>query len=165
MVHISIWYLYKKRGFSMKIIIQRVSHASVTVNHTITGSIQKGFLILLGVSQKDTKEIADKMVRKLLGLRIFADENNKTNLSLKEVNGSLLIVSQFTLYADCKKGNRPSFINAGKPDLANELYEYVIDLCKKEIPIVEHGVFGADMKVELLNNGPFTIILDSDELF
>ena len=149
----------------MKMVIQRVSHASVTVNMEKIGSIQQGFLILLGVSQEDTKEIADKMVRKLLGLRIFSDENGKTNLSLKDVNGSLLIVSQFTLYADCKKGNRPSFIQAGKPDLANQLYEYILAECRKEISVVESGMFGAEMKVELLNDGPFTIIFDSAELF
>lgn len=148
----------------MKMIIQRVSHASVTVDNNPIGSIEKGFLVFLGVSQEDTKETADKLIRKMLGLRIFADENDKINLSLKDVGGSLLIVSQFTLYADCKKGNRPSFTKAGKPDLANELYEYVIAECRKEIPVVEHGSFGADMKVALLNDGPFTIILDSDEL-
>lgn len=149
----------------MKMVIQRVSHASVTVDHKKIGSIQQGFLVLLGVSQEDTKETANKMVRKMLGLRIFSDENGKTNLSLKEVAGSLLIVSQFTLYADCKKGNRPSFIRAGKPDRANELYEYILAECRKEIPIVESGSFGAEMKVELLNDGPFTILLDSAELF
>ncbi len=149
----------------MKMVIQRVSHASVTVNMEKIGSIQQGFLILLGISQEDTQEIADKMIRKLLGLRIFSDENGKTNLSLKDVNGSLLIVSQFTLYADCKKGNRPSFTRAGKPELANQLYEYILAECRKEISIVESGSFGAEMKVELLNDGPFTILLDSAELF
>ena len=149
----------------MRMIIQRVSHASVTVDNNIIGSIKKGFLILLGIHQEDTKETADKLIHKMLGLRIFSDENDKINLSLKDVEGSLLIVSQFTLYADCKKGNRPSFTRAGKPDLANELYEYVIAECQKQIPVVEHGSFGADMKVELLNDGPFTILLDSNELF
>lgn len=149
----------------MKMVIQRVSYASVTVEKTKVGAIEQGFLILLGVSEEDTKEIADKMVQKMLKLRIFSDENGKTNLSLKEVGGALLIVSQFTLYADCKKGNRPSFIKAGKPDLANELYEYILAACRKEVEKVESGVFGAEMKVELCNDGPFTILLDSVELF
>lgn len=149
----------------MKMVIQRVSNASVTVDNKKISSIQQGFLILLGVSQEDNKETADKMMRKMLGLRIFPDENGKTNLSLKDVNGALLIVSQFTLYADCKKGNRPGFSQAGKPDLANELYEYILAECRKEVKIVENGIFGAEMKVELLNDGPFTILLDSKELF
>lgn len=148
----------------MKMVIQRVLRASVTVDNKKISSIQQGFLILLGISQEDTKEIADKMLRKMLALRIFSDENGKTNLSLKDVNGSLLIVSQFTLYADCKKGNRPSFINAGKPDFANALYEYILAECRKEVDIVESGIFGAEMKIELLNDGPFTILLDSKEL-
>lgn len=148
----------------MKFVIQRVSHASCTVDSNITGQINKGFLVLIGVSNEDNREIADKMVKKLLGLRIFEDSEGKTNLALKDVNGSLLLISQFTLYADCKKGNRPSFINAGKPDIANELYEYIIEKCKLEIPVVERGIFGADMKIELLNDGPFTIILDSAEI-
>ena len=148
----------------MKFVIQRVTQASVTVDEVCIGSIEKGFLVLIGVAEEDTKEIADKLIRKLLGLRIFEDENGKTNLSLADVNGSLLLVSQFTLYADCKKGNRPSFVKAGNPELANDLYEYIIDACKQEIAIVETGSFGADMKVSLLNDGPFTIILDSAEL-
>lgn len=148
----------------MKFVIQRVTQASVTVDEECIGSIEKGFLVLIGVAEEDTKEIADKLIRKLLGLRIFEDENGKTNLSLADVNGSLLLVSQFTLYADCKKGNRPSFVKAGNPELANDLYEYIIDACKQEIAIVETGSFGADMKVSLLNDGPFTIILDSAEL-
>ena len=148
----------------MRFVIQRVSGASVTVEGNRIGSIGKGFLVLVGVSQTDTGEIADKMIKKLIGLRIFEDENGKTNLDLKSVNGALLIVSQFTLYADCKKGNRPSFVNAGSPVLAEELYKYIIDSCRKEIEIVEQGSFGADMKVELLNDGPFTVILDSDYL-
>jgi len=148
----------------MKMIIQRVSHASVTVDQQTVGSIQKGFLVLLGVGQTDTTKTADKMIRKMLGLRIFDDENGKINLALKDVDGELLIVSQFTLYADCKKGNRPSFTQAGNPELANQLYEYVIAECKKEISVVEHGSFGAEMKVSLLNDGPFTILLDSEEL-
>ena len=148
----------------MKFIIQRVTNASCQVNQEITGEIQKGFLVFIGVSDEDTKEIADKMTKKMLGLRIFEDENGKTNLSLNDVGGELLLISQFTLYADCKKGNRPSFIKAGKPDMANEMYEYIIAKCKEEISVVEKGIFGADMKISLLNDGPFTIILDSDEI-
>lgn len=148
----------------MKFVIQRVSHASVTVDEETVGSIQKGFMVLIGVSNTDTEAIADKMVRKMLNLRIFEDENGKTNLSLKDVSGSLLLISQFTLYADCKKGNRPSFVKAGSPDHAEKLYEYIIEECKKECPTVERGVFGAHMKVELLNDGPFTVVLDSEEI-
>jgi D-tyrosyl-tRNA(Tyr) deacylase len=147
----------------MKFVIQKVTHASVTVDGTVIGSIGKGYLVFIGVAESDTTEIADKLIKKLLGLRIFEDADGKTNLSLRDVNGSLLLVSQFTLYADCKKGNRPSFIKAGNPALAEELYEYIIAQCQKEFP-VETGSFGADMKVELLNDGPFTIILDSAEL-
>ena len=148
----------------MRFVIQRVTNASCTVDGRVTGEIEKGFLVFIGVSDTDTKEIADKMTKKLLGMRIFEDENGKTNLSLKDVNGSLLLISQFTLYADCKKGNRPSFTKAGKPDHANELYEYMIDVCKNEISNVQTGIFGADMKIQLLNDGPFTILLDSDEI-
>ncbi|MBE5881716.1 MAG: D-tyrosyl-tRNA(Tyr) deacylase [Lachnospiraceae bacterium] len=148
----------------MKFVIQRVNHASVQVDNRIVGQIEKGFLVLIGVSQTDTREIADKMVRKMIGMRIFGDENGKTNLALKDVAGQLLLVSQFTLYADCKKGNRPSFINAGAPDMADEMYEYIISLCQKEVSVVEKGIFGADMKVSLENDGPFTIVLDSGEL-
>ena len=148
----------------MRYVIQRVTNASCTVDGSVTGEIEKGFLVFIGVSDTDTKEIADKMTKKLLGMRIFEDENGKTNLSLKDVNGSLLLISQFTLYADCKKGNRPSFTKAGKPDHANELYEYIINLCKNEISNVQTGIFGADMKIQLLNDGPFTILLDSDEI-
>jgi len=148
----------------MRFVIQRVSHASVTVDGNVVGKIDKGFLVLIGISQDDTTEIADKLVKKMMGLRIFEDENGKTNLSLDDVNGSLLLVSQFTLYADCKKGNRPSFTNAGKPDMASGLYEYIIAESKKANLNVQCGIFGADMKVELLNDGPFTIILDSVEL-
>lgn len=147
----------------MRFLIQRVTKASVKVDTEITGEIGKGFLVFIGVSNEDTKEIADKMIRKMLGLRIFSDENDKINLSLSDVGGELLLVSQFTLYADCKKGFRPSFINAGKPDMANALYEYIISECSKQFT-VKKGVFGADMKVELLNDGPFTILLDSDTL-
>ena len=148
----------------MRFVIQRVQHAEVKVDGEVTGSIGKGFLVLIGVAETDTREIADKMIKKLLGMRIFEDSDGKTNLSLKDVNGELLLISQFTLYADCKKGNRPSFTNAGKPDMAKQMYEYIIDQCKKEIPVVEQGIFGADMKISLLNDGPFTIILDSAEI-
>lgn len=148
----------------MKFVIQRVNHASVKVDGNVVGKIDKGYMVLIGISENDTKEIADKMIKKMIGLRIFEDENGKTNISLKDVSGELLLISQFTLYADCKKGNRPSFINAGKPDMANEMYEYIISKCKEEIEIVEQGEFGADMKVSLLNDGPFTIVLDSSEI-
>lgn len=148
----------------MKFVVQRVNRASVTVEDQVVGKIQQGFLVLIGVSKDDSKEVADKMIKKLIGLRIFEDENGKTNLSLNDVGGSLLLVSQFTLYADCKKGNRPSFIDAGNPKDANDIYEYIIDKCKLEIPVVEKGVFGGDMKVELENNGPFTVILDTRDL-
>ena len=148
----------------MKFVIQRVTKASVAVDGKIVGKIEKGFLVLIGVSGNDTKEIADKMIKKMLGLRIFEDENGKTNLSLEDVGGELLLISQFTLYADCKKGNRPSFTDAGAPDMANALYEYIIDECKKSGKKVEKGIFGADMKVELLNDGPFTIVLDSAQI-
>ena len=147
----------------MKFVVQKVTHASVTVDSRVIGKIGKGFLVLIGVAEDDTKEIADKLIKKLLGLRIFEDADGKTNLSLRDVEGSLLLVSQFTLYADCKKGNRPSFTKAGNPTLANELYEYIIAQCRREFP-VETGSFGADMKVDLLNDGPFTIILDSSEI-
>lgn len=148
----------------MKLVIQRVNHAEVKVDGEVTGSINKGFLVLLGVGKEDTREIADKYLKKMLGLRIFEDEAGKTNLSLADVNGELLIVSQFTLYANCKKGNRPSFIEAGAPDQANELYEYMIARAKKSVPVVQHGIFGADMKVSLENDGPFTVILDESIL-
>lgn len=148
----------------MKFVIQRVTHASCTVDEKITGQIDQGFLVLIGISDSDTREIADKMIKKLIGLRIFEDSEGKTNLSLHDVGGSLLLISQFTLYADCKKGNRPSFIRAGKPDMANNMYEYILERCKTEIPVVERGIFGADMKISLLNDGPFTVILDSDEI-
>ena len=148
----------------MKFVIQRVNHASVKVDGNVVGKIDKGYMVLIGISENDTKEIADKMIKKMIGLRIFEDENGKTNISLKDVSGELLLISQFILYADCKKGNRPSFINAGKPDMANEMYEYIIEQCKKEISVVEKGIFGADMKVSLENDGPFTIVLDSKEI-
>ncbi|MBO6229328.1 MAG: D-tyrosyl-tRNA(Tyr) deacylase [Ruminiclostridium sp.] len=147
----------------MKFVIQRVTHASVTVDGNVVGSIGKGFMVLIGISGTDTRETADKMLHKLLGLRIFDDENGKTNLSLSDVGGELLLISQFTLYADCRKGFRPSFVKAGPPDMANELYEYIIAECSKQFR-TEKGVFGAEMKVELLNDGPFTILLDSEQL-
>lgn len=148
----------------MRFVIQRVARASVTIEERVAGQIRDGFLVLIGVEDSDTKEIADKMIRKMLGLRIFADEQGKTNLSLADVNGQLLLVSQFTLYADCRKGNRPSFVKAGQPDMAKAMYEYVVGECRKQISVVETGEFGADMKVELLNDGPFTILLDSAEI-
>ncbi len=148
----------------MRFVIQRVTHASVTVDSKIVRKIEKGFLVLIGIENDDTEKIADKMVLKMTGLRIFEDEAGKMNLSLKQVNGSLLLISQFTLYADCRKGNRPSFIGAGKPEMANCLYEYIIEKCKEQDLQVEQGIFGADMKVELLNDGPVTILLDSHEL-
>lgn len=148
----------------MKFVVQRVTQASVTVDKKIVGQIGKGFLVLIGISATDTCEIADKMVKKLIGLRIFEDENDKINLDIHSVDGQLLLVSQFTLYADCKKGNRPSFVNAGAPEMANALYQYIIEKCRQEISVVQEGVFGADMKVQLLNDGPFTIILDSAEI-
>lgn len=148
----------------MKFVIQRVSNASVTVENNVIGKIDKGFLVLIGITTSDTKEIADIMIKKLINLRIFRDTLDKMNLSIKDVGGSLLLVSQFTLYADCSHGNRPGFTSAAKPDFANELYEYIISECKKYNVPVETGSFGADMKVNLLNDGPVTIILDSDEI-
>lgn len=148
----------------MKFVIQRVTYAEVCVNQETICKIGKGFLVFIGVSQDDTQELADKLIRKLINLRIFEDEQGKTNLSLQDVSGELLLISQFTLYADCKKGNRPSFTKAGDPVLANDLYEYIIAECRKQIPNVQTGSFGADMKISLLNDGPFTILLDSDEI-
>ena len=148
----------------MRFVIQRVNEASVTVNEEVIGSIQKGYMVLIGISETDTQETADKLVRKMIGLRIFEDENGKTNLSLADVRGSLLLISQFTLYANCKKGNRPSFIEAGNPEKAGSLYQYIIEECKKKVPIVETGSFGAEMYVNLVNHGPFTILLDSETL-
>ena len=146
----------------MRFVIQRVTQADVAIDGNIYSEIGKGFLVLIGVS--DTEAVADKMIKKLIGLRIFEDADGKTNLALKDVDGSLLLVSQFTLYADCRKGNRPSFVKAGAPAHAEALYQYVIESCKKEVPVVKTGVFGADMKVSLQNDGPFTIVLDSKEL-
>ena len=148
----------------MKLVIQRVTHASVTVDNNVIGKIGKGYMVLIGVSDTDTKEIADKILDKMIKLRIFEDENGKTNLSLADVGGELLLISQFTLYANCKKGNRPSFIEAGSPDHANVLYEHIIEKCKERVEVVEQGEFGAEMKVELLNDGPFTVILDSEQI-
>lgn len=148
----------------MRFVIQRVKEASVRVEGEIIGEIQKGFLVLIGVSRDDTEEVADKMIKKMTGLRIVEDEEGKTNRSLADVQGSLLLVSQFTLYANCKKGNRPSFTDAGDPDLANRLYEYVIQKCRQSVPNVQTGRFGAEMEVSLVNDGPFTILLDSDTL-
>ena len=148
----------------MRFVIQRVKEAKVVVDGSTTGEIGKGFLVLIGVSNEDTKEIADKLVKKLLGLRIFADAEGKTNLALQDVGGELLLVSQFTLYADCKKGNRPSFIRAGAPDFANDMYEYIIAKCRESGIKTETGIFGADMAVSLVNDGPFTIIYDSEEM-
>ena len=148
----------------MKFVIQRVSQAEVVVEEQSVGKIDQGLMVLVSICNSDTKEIADKLINKLIHLRIFEDENGKSNLSVQDINGNLLIISQFTLYADCRKGNRPSYINAGNPDLANELYEYIIAQCQKEFPNVQHGIFGAYMKVSLLNDGPFTIIFDSEQM-
>ncbi len=148
----------------MKFVIQRVKQASVKVEGSVIGEIEKGYLVLIGVSDKDTEAVADKMIKKMIGLRIFEDAEGKTNLSLADVGGSLLLVSQFTLYANCKKGNRPSFIEAGAPDKANQLYEYIIEERKKSVSVVQTGRFGAEMEVSLINDGPFTILLDSEML-
>ena len=148
----------------MKMLVQRVKHAKVTVDGNVTGAIEQGYLVLLGVAPEDTTEIMEKMVDKLLRLRIFSDENDKINLSLQDVGGSLLLVSQFTLYADCRKGNRPSFVHAAPPAQAEALYEACKAYCRELVPVVESGIFGADMQVELCNDGPFTVLLDSAEI-
>lgn len=149
----------------MRMVIQRVSSANVTIDNKITGSIENGYVVLFGACNEDNREITDKMLKKLVGLRIFEDENGKTNLSINDVGGSVLFISQFTLYADCRKGNRPSFINAGDPGHANDLYEYAIDQLRSVYGMnVEAGCFGADMKISLVNVGPFTIILDSEKI-
>lgn len=148
----------------MRFVIQRVKRASVSVEEKVVGKIDKGFMVLIGISQEDNKEIADKMIRKLINLRVYTDENDKMNLNINSVNGELLLVSQFTLYANCKEGNRPAFIEAAKPDLANELYEYIISECKNKVNIVQSGIFGAKMEVDLVNDGPVTIILDSEKI-
>ena len=144
----------------MRLVIQRVTQASVTVSGSVVGAINKGYLVLVGIGQNDTEAIVEKMADKMMRLRIFSDENDKINLSLQDVGGQLLLVSQFTLYANCKKGNRPSFIEAGAPEQANELYEYMLKEAAKVVPVVQHGIFGADMKISLENDGPFTVMLD-----
>ena len=150
----------------MRLVIQRVSEASVTVEGEVVGKIGTGFMVLVGIEDSDDEKVADKMLKKMIGLRIFEDSEGKTNLSLTDVDGSLLLVSQFTLYADCRKGNRPSFFRSGDPDHANKLYEYVLNELRSTYGIhTESGVFGADMKVSLVNDGPFTVMLDSDEIF
>lgn len=148
----------------MKFVIQRVNKAKVSVEGKTVGKISNGYVVFAGICDTDTYETADKMIHKLLHLRIFSDENGKTNLDLKSVRGELLIISQFTLYADCRKGNRPSFTNAGKPDFANDMYQYILKKCAEEIPCVANGIFGAHMEVSLVNDGPFTVILDSEEI-
>lgn len=151
----------------MRFVIQRVEKADVKIDGEVAGAIDKGFMVLIGVCGSDTREIADKMVKKLLGMRIFQDAQGKTNLNLESVGGSLLLISQFTLYADCRHGNRPGFTDAGAPDMASELYEYIIGKCSEGLQgggKVARGVFGADMKVSLVNDGPFTIVLDSEDL-
>lgn len=144
----------------MRVVVQRVINASVEVDGQICGSIKKGLLVFIGVGDGDSENDCKRLADKIINLRIFSDENDKINLSLKDVNGELLIVSQFTLYADCKKGNRPNFTQAAKPNIANALYEFFVDYCKNLMPVVETGIFGADMKVKLLNDGPFTIVLE-----
>ena len=148
----------------MRFVLQRVLEAKVDVDGKTVGQIGKGYLLLVGVSNEDNKEIADKMIEKVSRLRIFKDNEGKTNLSINDVGGEMLVVSQFTLYADCRKGNRPSFTDAGSPTLANELYEYIIEKCQELFKKTEHGIFGADMKVSLVNDGPFTVVLDSKEI-
>lgn len=148
----------------MRLVIQVAKDAKVSVENEIIGQIPYGFVVLIGVENADTKEIADKMLKKMLGLRIFPDENEKTNLNLEQVNGELLLISQFTLYADCRKGYRPSFTNAGSPEYAKEMYEYMIDKCKETNINVQTGEFGAHMEVSFTNDGPFTIILDSRDM-
>ena len=149
----------------MKFVIQNVLNASVSVDQKIVGQINQGYVVFIGISNDDNEETANKMIQKMLNLRIFQDENGKTNLSLEQISGELLLISQFTLYADCKHGNRPSFIKAGKPEHAQKLYNYIIEQCKMKVPNVQTGIFGADMKVSLTNEGPFTIVLDSAEIF
>lgn len=148
----------------MRFVIQKVDSASVSVDNSLVGEIQRGFLVLVGIGREDTQDIADKYIKKMVNLRIFQDENDKTNLALRDVSGSVLLISQFTLYADCKKGNRPSFIQAGEPQKAKELFDYIVNETKKMIPNVKQGVFGEHMKISLINDGPFTIILDESIL-
>lgn len=146
----------------MKFVIQRVTSACVSVEGVTIGAIENGYMVLIGIGKDDTTKEADRLIDKMIKMRIFDDENDKINLSLEDVGGSLLLISQFTLYADCRKGNRPSFTNAAPPAEAERLYEYIIAKCKERVPNVQKGSFGADMKVELTNSGPFTIVLDSD---
>ena len=148
----------------MRIVLQRVTKASVEVDGQEVGSIGRGYLMLLGVADGDTEAVADKMIEKVFKLRIFEDSDGKTNLSIDQVNGEILVVSQFTLYADCKKGNRPSFTSAGDPETAERLYQYVLEKCRGLFKQTQQGIFGADMKVSLVNDGPFTVILDSREI-
>ena len=148
----------------MRFVIQRVSHAQVTIDGQVRGSIQKGYMVLIGIGQEDTEALADRMIAKMLDLRIFEDADGKSNLSLRDVDGALLLISQFTLYADCRKGNRPSFVRAGKPEMASRMYDYIVARCKEQIPDTGCGIFGADMKISLLKDGPFTILLDSEEI-
>lgn len=144
----------------MKFVIQRVKNASVEVDKKLVSEIKNGFLVLIGITHNDTKETADYLINKLINLRVFEDENGKLNLSLNQINGELLLVSQFTLYGDCSRGNRPSFTEAAEPKYANELYEYILDECKKQVEVVKSGIFGADMQVSLTNDGPVTIIME-----
>ena len=144
----------------MRAVIQRVKNADVKVDGKTIGEIGRGLLVLLGVGPDDTTKNADELLKKVCNLRIFRDENEKMNLSVKDIDGEILVVSQFTLYADCQKGNRPSFVNAAPPEKANELYEYFKAQCAKEVKHVGSGIFGTDMKVNLLNDGPVTIILE-----
>lgn len=148
----------------MRFVIQRVKSSKVTIDGEVRGEIGKGFMVLIGIGAGDTVQTADKMIKKMINLRIFEDENGKTNLSLNDVGGKLLLISQFALYADCRKGNRPSFVKAAPPDMAEELYDYIVKKCSEQVEDVQKGEFGADMKVELLNDGPFTIVLDSKEI-
>jgi D-aminoacyl-tRNA deacylase len=149
----------------VRFVIQRVTEATVTVDEKITGTIGNGFLVFIGIGKKDTQEVADRMIRKMLCLRIFRDKTGRINLSLSDMGGALLLVSQFTLYADCRKGNRPGFEDAGEPQTAEKMYNYIVEKCRESIPTVEKGIFGAEMSVRLINDGPFTILLDSDVLF
>jgi len=146
----------------MKIVIQRVKEATIKVDGDIISQIDQGFLVFVGICKDDTKELADRYLKKIIGLRIFEDQDGKTNLSLADINGQLLMVSQFTLYANCKKGNRPSFIEAASGDIAEPLYNYMVEQARQIVPIVKTGIFGADMKISLINDGPFTIILDEN---
>lgn len=148
----------------MRFVIQNAKYGRVSIDGKVVGEIGRGFVVLIGISNSDNESVADKLVEKMVKLRVFQDENGKTNLSLSDIGGGLLLISQFTLYANCKKGNRPSFIEAGEPTRANELYEYIIAKARTLCPVVEHGEFGALMQVELCNDGPFTILLDSDTM-